>query len=149
MNEDDLRSRVRDALEADEPRHAPSFERLWSNAARGGRTNTTPGGVATASRRRAFVGTPIYGAVAVAIVLAGGAWLLRGAIHEGADRAAAPATVAGADDDYVLATQLAATFDRPSPIDRLTAGLPSSSLARGLPDISEYRYPLLPEEVPL
>jgi hypothetical protein len=140
MSDDDLRRRVRDALAADEPRHAPSFDRLWSNA---------HGGDANAASRRPFTRAPLYGAVAVAIVLAGGAWLLRGAVRDGVDRAAESTPVAAADDDYRLATQLAATFDRPSPIDRLTAGLPSSSLARGLPDISEYRYPLLPEEVPL
>lgn len=136
-----IRERVRDALASTEPSHAPSFERLWSNAARGGTARTRSG--------RAAV-RPAFAIASVLIVLGGGAWLLRDAtrgIGEHGDDTAAEYT-AFDDPDYRLAAQLAANFERPSPLDSLTSRM-DVPLSRGLPEISEYRYPLLPEEVPL
>jgi hypothetical protein len=132
-----LGDRVRAALAADEPRHVPPFDRVWANAAH-------------ARSRPAQVASVAGWALAAAIVLGIAVWVGH------PDRAAAPlarepgaaAATAAMDRDYVLAVELAATFAAPSPVDRLTAALPPT-VARGLPLISDYRYPLLPEEIRL
>lgn len=144
-----IRESVRDALASIEPTHTPSFERLWSDAGRGGIARTRGGRT---------VARPAFAIASVLIVLAGGAWLLRDATRgtgeRGDDAAAEYAAARGTapaatdDPDYLLAAQLAANFERPSPLDSLTSRM-DVPLSRGLPEISEYRYPLLPEEVPL
>lgn len=152
-----LRARVRDALAASDPSQVPSFDRLWSAAAAG-----------RLPRRRATLLSPRFAAVAAGVMFVVAALVAIDArrsadratgretaadvaadVGERADGAASAApNAATATDDYRLAARVAAEFARPSPIDRLTASLPPS-MSRGLPAISEYRYPLLPEEIPL
>lgn len=72
-----IRDSVRDALASNEPTHAPSFERLWSNAGRGGTARTRSS--RTAAR-------PAFAIASVLIVLAGGAWLLRDATRGTGER---------------------------------------------------------------
>jgi hypothetical protein len=153
-----LRARVRDALAASDPSQVPSFDRLWTAAAAG----------PPSSRRRASLLTPRFAAVAAGVMVVVVALVALEA-RRGADRETGRATAADvstdvgehadgagraapnaatATDDYRLAARVAAEFARPSPLDRLTASLPPS-MSRGLPAISEYRYPLLPEEIPL
>jgi hypothetical protein len=152
-----LRARVCEALAASDASRVPSFDRLWSAAAAG-----------PPPRRRASLLSPQFAAVAAGVVVVVAALVAIDA-RRGADRATGRETAADvvtdageradgaasaapdaatASDDYRLAARVAAEFARPSPIDRLTASLPPT-MSRGLPAISEYRYPLLPEEIPL
>lgn len=123
-----LAERVRAALAGAEPSRVPPFERLWNRARR---------------PRPARAGVPRL-AVAVA-----GAFLLAAVLFGVVPALRSPvSTVAGgtAQDDYRLALELSARFSARSPLDDLA---PPSPLTRGLPTLSEYRYPLLPEEITL
>jgi hypothetical protein len=145
-----LRERVRAALERDEPRHVPAFERLWTTAAARRGPRRTVGwraGAAVAAAALAAVAFWIAGPArdVERVAATSGA---PGEVSLSTDRPPTAAAAATADRDYRLATELAAAFATPSPIDRLTASLPPT-VARGLPSLSDYRYPLLPEEIPL
>ncbi len=152
-----LRARVREALAASEPSQVPSFDRLWSAAAAGPPTPRRP--KALLPPRFAIVAAGVQFVVATYLAIdvrrdadRESSATVASSTPEGVrDEAAAAGDVPGVDvasDDFRLAARVAADFARPSPLDRLTASLPPT-MSRGLPPISEYRYPLLPEEIPL
>lgn len=123
-----LRERLRAALASAEPSGVPPFERLWSQARR---------------PRRARLAVPALAAAAAsAFVLA--AVLFR--VVPDLRDPAAPIAGGTAQDDYRLALELSARFAAPSPLDALA---PPPPMTRGLPSLSDYRYPLLPEEITL
>jgi hypothetical protein len=123
-----LRERLRAALASVEPARVPPFERLWSQARRPRRVRLTMPALAAAAA----------GAFVLAAVLFRVVPDLRDS--------AAPLAGGTAQDDYRLALELSARFAAPSPLDALT---PPPPMTRGLPSLSEYRYPLLPEEISL
>ena len=122
-----LAAGVRTAFANAEPSRVPPFERLWSQAQR---------------PRFARPLVPRFAlAVASAFVLAA---VLFGVLPE--LRSPMAPLAGSAEDDYRLALELAARFATPSPLDALA---PPPPMTRGLPSLSEYRYPLLPEEITL
>jgi hypothetical protein len=121
-----VRILVRDALAHVPVVPAPAFARLWSAARLHGAGGPT--------RHPAWPGLTLAGgALAVAVIAAVAHW---------PNRTMAPPS------DYQLAVALAQNFATPAPFDAMNVDMPRS-VSRGLPTMPEYRYPLMPKELPL
>lgn len=166
-----LRALVRDALAADEPADVPAFADVYAAARRRNAAAVGAGPAAPSFRQRYVLAGAVASAVVVAVALLlvrpwDGARdapaLARDAARDAslaatagrsatgtADAAArADAALAASDPDYAAALSLRRSMRAGTPLDPMLASLPRT-VARGLPDLPEYRYPLLPEDAPL